>query len=304
MSANGNSRGAGPWLALAFACALAAGAACAQRSEPEPPAIREVRQAEAELGFDPTRNFRQHGERRAYFLCYATGRLEIPDDYDGLRSDLSREPGCRFDPQKLDVFAYPAEAMAGREAPVTQSLAAAEPARRDFVVAHEDFHEQKGVRKLSPSLKEAVSMLAGFLTAAEAARLRGEEAAAGQALAEADRFLEKAKQVNAAHERLRALYAAHARGETSEADALARKAEVFADLEHACATAPGTGPRAFHPCPAVLNNAGLAFDVTYTREYPRVHALFEQSGRDPKAAIEALQDLAEPRRGGGDSVGQ
>jgi hypothetical protein len=78
---------------------------------------------------------------------------------------------------------------------------------------------------------------------------------------------------------------------------LARKAEVFAELERQCGVQPGTGPRAFHPCPAVMNNAGLAFDVTYTREYPRVHEIFEQKGRDPKAAIEALQELADPSSG-------
>src|SRR5690606_7224198 len=109
---------------------LALGAGCSQRRAAEPAAIREVRRAEADLGFKPTRNFHAEGGRQAYFLCYAAGRLELPSDYEGLRSALSRTPGCRFDAAKLDVFVYPAEAMAGREAPVTEALAAAEPARR------------------------------------------------------------------------------------------------------------------------------------------------------------------------------
>ncbi|MCB1021472.1 MAG: aminopeptidase [Acidobacteria bacterium] len=268
-------------------------AACAQRKAPEPLAVQTVRRAETQLGYEPTRNFHREGGRHAYFLCYATGPLELPADYGGLRSKLSREPGCRFDSAKLDVFVYPAEAMAGREAPVTDALASAQPARRDFVVAHEDFHEQQGVRQLEPALKEAVSMLAGLLTAAEAASLRDDREERDRTIAEADLFLQKAQRINAAHRELRALYDAYARGEVSQSEALARKQEAFARLQAECDQQGAPRPRAFHPCPAVMNNAGLAFDATYTREYPRVHALFEANGRDPKRTIEALRRLAE-----------
>jgi hypothetical protein len=164
-------------------------------------------------------------------------------------------------------------------------------------VAHEDFHEQQGVRELSPALKEAVSMLAGFLAAAEAARLRGDEAEAVQAVREADLFLEKAERINAAHARLAEVYSAYARREIGEGDALARKKAIFGELEASCSANIADGPRAFHLCPAALNNAGLAFDATYTREYPRVHAIFEGAGRDPAAAIEALKALARPDKG-------
>ncbi|MEZ5361849.1 MAG: aminopeptidase [Bryobacterales bacterium] len=205
---------------------------------------------------------------------------------------LSRKPGCRFDTAKLDVFVYPAEAMAGRDAPVTDALAAAEPTRRDFVVAHEDFHEQQGVRQLEPALKEAVFMLAGLLTAAEAASLRDDLEERDRAITEADLFLDKAHRVNAAHRELRALYDAYARGEISATEALAGKREAFARLREQCDQQGAPRPQAFHPCPAAMNNAGLAFDATYTREYPRVHALFEANGRDPKRTIEALRRLA------------
>jgi hypothetical protein len=279
----------------ALICLSALGFSCAQRRTPEPlPAVREVRQAEAGLGFDPTGNFHREGGRKAFYLCYATGRLELPDDYTGLKVDQGRDGSCKFDLARLDVFVYPAEALAGRETPVTGALAAAEPARRDFVVAHEDFHEQQGVRELSAPLKEAVSMLAGFLTAAGAAELRGDAAGAEQALRETDLFLEKARRMNAAHARLREVYAAYLRKEIPAAQALARKQEIFDGLAHDCGAETAEPPRAFHPCPAALNNAGLAFDVTYTREYPRVHAIFEEAGRDPKAAIEALKTLAQP----------
>lgn len=276
-------------LTIALLAALLAG--CARRVGPAPDIVREVRQAEAALGYEPTRNFHRAGGRRAYYLCYATGRFELPEDYRGLRMDSGRNGACRFDPRKLDVLRYPAEALAGRAAPVTESLAEAEAQRRDFVVAHEDFHEQPGVRALEPALKEAASTLAGFLTAAEAARLRGDAEAAGRALREADLFRAKARRINAVHTELRKLYAEHARGERSAAETLAAKTAAFKRLRAAC-SGLAESPRAFHPCPAALNNAGLAFDVTYTREYPRVHAVFEDSGRDAAATIAALRVLA------------
>lgn len=276
-------------LAIAALAALLAG--CARRAGPDPAAVRPVRQAEAALGYEPTRNFHRAGGRQAYYLCYAAGRFELPADYRGLRMDSGRSGACRFDPRKLDVLRYPAEALAGRAAPVTRSLAAAQTQRRDFVVAHEDFHEQPGVRALEPALKEAASTLAGLLTSAEAARLRDDAEAADRALRETDLFLAKARRINAVHAELRKLYAHHARGELSAAETLAAKAAAFDSLRRSCAAEAET-PRAFHPCPAALNNAGLAFDATYTREYPRVHAIFEESGRDVAATIAALRALA------------
>ncbi len=232
------------------------------------------------------------GRRQAYYLCYATGPLELPDDYDGLASDEGRNSGCKFDATELDVFVYPAEALARRRAPVTGSLAVAEPTRRDFVVAHEDFHEQDDVRRMRPALKEAVSMLAGFLAAAEAARLRQDRVGEEQALREADLFLRKAEEINAMHSRLSDLYREARRGEVSEQQALERKAETFERLGQQCRAADSQ-PQTFHLCPGALNNAGLAFDFTYTREYPRVHAIWEQEGRDPRRTIMRLRSLAD-----------
>lgn len=49
---------------------------------------------------------------------------------------------------------------------------------------------------------------------------------------------------------------------------------------------------AYNPCPAVLNNAGLAFDSTYTRPYPLIFELLPAAGWDRQAAVRVLlEDL-------------
>ena len=278
-------------LAVAAALLAALAAGCASRHATAPPAsLSEVRQAEADLGFEPTKNFHRHGRRDAYWLCYAAEKLDLPDDYSGLLRREGRGRGCPFDPRRYDVFVYPAEALAGREAPVTETLAAAEPARRDFVVAHEDFHDQPGVRELPATTKEAASMLAGLLAAAEAARAREGETAYRAALAEAEVFLAKSRLVNEARVRLRALYAQHRAGALEREAALQAKQALLDELARDC-RALEPRPRAFDACPAVLNNAGVAFDATYTLDYPRMFEIYEQANRDAAAAIAALREL-------------
>lgn len=264
---------------------------CAARQPPQAD-LSAVRAAEQALNYEPTANFERHGGRANYRICYWTGPFELPDDYTGLDY---REGRCPSRSAGQDVLLYEPEALAGRETPVTGALAAADPQRRAFVTAHEDFHEQRGVRELEPALKEAYSTLAGLLTAAEAARIEHGDGSdeARAALAEAELFRRKSRIVNAAHARLRAVYARFDSGALSRREALAEKAAAFAELEAAC-TAVDPKPRAFAMCPAALNNAGLAFDATYTRRFDEAWALYEAAGRDAAATVARLRVAAAP----------
>lgn len=262
---------------------------CAARQQPRAD-LAAVRAAEKSLAYEPTANFERHGSRVSYRVCYWTGPFELPEDYTGLEY---REGRCPSRSAGRDVFLYEPEALAGRETPVTEALAEADPQRQAFVTAHEDFHEQPGVRELEPAMKEAYSTLAGLLTAAEAARLEHGDGSteARDALAEAELFERKSRIVNRAHARLRALYARLDRGALSRREALGEKAAVFAELEAACA-AVEPKPRAFAVCPAALNNAGLAFDATYTRRFDEAWELYESTGRDVAATVARLREAA------------
>jgi hypothetical protein len=47
----------------------------------------------------------------------------------------------------------------------------------------------------------------------------------------------------------------------------------------------------FNKCPAAMNNAGLAFDNTYTRQYPAMVDRYQRAGANTKATILDLRRL-------------
>jgi hypothetical protein len=252
--------------------------------------IPELKELQRKLGFEPTRNFERRADgQRAFSRCYYTGTLELPDSYDRLGL---RQGECEVDERKYDVFYYPAEAVANGSAPVTESLAQAPLERVLVVVPHEDFHESRAARRAPAPLDEAAATLAGFLTAAEFARRQyGESSETYQKLArEPDLFLRKAEIVNRYHGRLRKLYAAVRAGKVKPATALVEKTRAFIEAQRECeAILPE--PAAFNRCFSANNNAGLAFDFTYTREYPRFFRLYEAQGRQVAPTLGALRRL-------------
>lgn len=269
----------------------------ASGAEPRSPQeiINGLKEFQRSLGIPETGNFQGRSEaREAHFRCYYTGKLELPQSYNDLRFKDGTASGCALDEEKYDVFFYPVEAVADGAATVTAALAEAPEERQAVVVAHEDFHEM--LHRLPEHLAEAAATLAGFVTAAEFARkTAGESSDLHRALAgEAELFLRKASVVNPFHQRLREVYERARRGELNANEALALKAEVFGELEREC-TAVAPEPRTFNRCPAALNNAGLAFDYTYTKHYPLFHELFDAVGRDVRRWVDAILTLASRR---------
>lgn len=252
--------------------------------------VSEMKELQESLGFPRTGNFKKHsGSVKAYYRCYYTGKLELPASYDEL--DLRQgEDACTLDPAKYDIFFYPMEAVASGKAPVTSSLAAASVERLLVVVPHEDFHQHQQVRDAPAADGEAAATLAGFLTAAEFARTKfGEDSQVYRRLAaEPEIFLRKAEIVNRYYGELAGLYARVAERKVSKAAALERKGEVFARLEREC-KAIQPDPASFNKCPGAFNNAGLAFDRTYTASYAAAYEVLLANHRDARATIAALQ---------------
>ncbi len=190
------------------------------------------------------------------------------------------------------MFPYALEAAATGRSPVTPALENAALARILMVVPHEDFHNQPEMRNAPPEAAEAAATLVGFLTAAAFARERfGPDAPVSQQLHdEARLFSEKSAVVNGYYDEVAALYASYDAGETPREMALTRKREVFERLREACA-AIEPAPASFTRCPAVLNNAGLAFDRTYTREYPALFDLETSLGVDLGSTVARFRRL-------------
>jgi hypothetical protein len=252
--------------------------------------ISEIQEFQQTLGVERTGNFRRYsGRQRAVYRCYFTGQLELPESYEALRLIESDEPSCAVDENAYDVFFYPAEVVAGGS-PVSPALADAALERVLVVVPHEDFHDQREAKEAAPDIAEAAATLIGFLTASDFARAKyGEASATFQRLdREAEIFLAKSGIVNAHYERLAGVYEAFRSGGLTRDEALARKAESFATLADEC-VAHEAPPTSFNGCPAAMNNAGLAFDRTYTRYYPAWFELYVALDRDTGATIGAFK---------------
>ncbi len=280
---------------------IALGLACGSGSTAEPASpsgsttpkdlLNALKHVEKKLGFENTKNFRTHSDQSvADYRCYYTGKLELPESYEGLKLATGTKDGCTLDGAKFDVFFYPIEAVGSGKTPVTSSLEHDSTERLLVVVPHEDFHSSERLDKLPATLNEAASTLIGFITAGEAAR---EKFGAGSEvcqnlLREPELFLQKSAIVNRYHATVGQLYASVQSGALSEPEALAQKEEIFEELGQAC-QAISPDPHSFNKCPAAKNNAGLAFDETYTEYYPMMYELYVAKGRDLNATVSAIK---------------
>ncbi len=252
--------------------------------------IAELQEFQQELGVERTGNFRRFSDAQdAVYRCYFTGRVELPASYEALEMIETDDPSCPVDENVYDVFFYPIEAVASGSSPVSPALAEALLERALVVVAHEDFHNQREARQASFDIAEAAATLAGFLIARDFTRIKyGEESETFQRLdREAELFLIKARIVNTYYQRLDGVYDAHAAGALTLDEALDRKAAFYAELESECgASEPAVS---FNNCPAAMNNAGLAFDRTYTRHYSTWFELHEVLGRNTGTTVAAFR---------------
>jgi hypothetical protein len=255
--------------------------------------IADVKDFAVSLGGHTTGNFLTHSDRRTSDTrCYFTGKLQLPEFYNALQMVREDEERCVARSGEHDVFFYPVEAVASGQESITVSLADAPAERLLVVVPHEDFHNQREAAKAPTEVAEAAATLVGFLTAGGFASGRyGADSMTARILArDADLFLRKSFVVNTYYEKVSALYGQFRSGALTSAQALERKAELFAELQQSCSEiAPD--PVSFNKCPAAINNAGLAFDRTYTRHYPLLHDLYTRLGSDPSALIPALKHL-------------
>lgn len=293
---------------ITAACALvAAGVGCAGKPRPVvTPApsstaqpfvavevIAEVKDFAVALGGHATENFTRTSDRHASDnRCYFTGKLQLPAFYSTLRMVREDEERCVARSGEHDVFFYPVQAVASGEETITVSLAEATTERLLVVVPHEDFHNQRETRKAPTEVAEAAATLVGFLTASGFARDRfGPESATAQTLArDVELFLQKSFLVNRYYDKVSGLYREFESGSLTSAQALEGKAVLFAELQRSCAEiAPD--PVSFNKCPAAMNNAGLAFDRTYTAHYPMLHELYTLLGGDTPALVAALKRL-------------
>ena len=285
--------------------ALAAAAGCAPKSRVNvtpsiaPPQlvgvelIGEIKDFAESLGGHRTDNFLSLSDQQAADnRCYFTGKLQLPEFYNTLR--MVREDGdrCAARSGEYDVFFYPVQAVASGEERITVSLVEAPTERVLVVVPHEDFHNQREARGAPTEVAEAAATIVGFLTARDFAQARFGAASPTSHMLErdVDLFLRKSAIVNEYYGKVRALYDSFRGGALTAEETLAKKSELFTELQRTCAEI-SPEPVSFNKCPAAMNNAGLAFDRTYTRHYPMIHDLYKLLGGDTATLVATLKRL-------------
>jgi len=262
-------------------------------ADPDRDVIKGMKELEQTLGFERTGNFLARSEKiAAYYRCYYTGKLDLPASYDELQLKQVSKPECPVDPDKYDVFFYPIEAVANGKSPVTASLEQSTLERMLVVVPHEDFHEQKEGHKLPASFTEAASTLVGFLTAGEFARERfGVDSEVYRNLSrEAELFDRKAELINRFYPEVSGLYSDIRSGQVTREAGLAAKQNFFLRMEEECRSIT-PDPVSFNKFLSAANNAGLAFDYTYTKYYPLFYELFVAQGKEARPTIEAVKRI-------------
>jgi hypothetical protein len=294
------------WLGRHLVCVLVLGtlASCAGRNRSSSGAASPATERQRQIarlqefahdkGFPETGNFRKAApDKHAYYLCYYTGPWELPLDYHGLRYRERDQRGCGLSETKFDVYFHRVESVAGEDAPVTQALEDASPERALMVAAHEEAHEDPQLERLPAAFSEAATTLLGMITAAEFALRDGDTATATHLSADARLYARKSRAVNALHAALTTLYAEHRAGKRNRAETAARKHELL--KEHAAACAAFGRGHSINPCLPVSNNAGVAFEHTYTRFYPLLYELYESTGQDLDRFLKALRALGNER---------
>ena len=253
--------------------------------------VQAVKQIENKLGVRRDGTFEVGSNQGAAdYRCYYTGKLELPDDYGGLRLRRGNAQGCGLKSRKYDVFFYALQAAASPKAQLTASLASSSPERILMVVPHEDFHQDPALTGLPDVLTEAAATLVGFLTAREVARAQfGEGSEICRNLSgEAKLFLDKARLVNHSFADAQRLYADYRAKRISKGEVLVEKTHFFEALERQCKSMEPK-PASFNQCLAANNNAGLAFDHTYTLYYPLMYDVAEANSEDLRSTIDALK---------------
>jgi putative aminopeptidase len=273
----------------------ARGASVATPPSPQQDSIQAIKRVERELGFTESANFEHRsGHEDAYYRCYYTGKLNLPDSYEGLRIKDGDENGCELDEEKHDVFFYKIEAVAGIGTPITEALEESSIERLAVVVSHEDFHEDPQVQKLPTRIGEAATTLVGFLVAARFARDEyGADSETYRNLEqEAGLYRRKSEIVNQFHAQIADLFDDARRKRISRTEAESRKEDLYAQMQTRC-EAIQPEPTSFNKCLAANNNAGLAFDMTYTRFYPLLDELHRALESDIKRTISALREAGD-----------
>ena len=250
--------------------------------------IDEIKAFERGLGFAETDNFRTYRpELGAYDYLFFTSSTRLPYSLDdpALVSAVGTRDSVYIDTRKYDAYFYSIPSVAGEGTPLTRSLMQAPLDRFIQVIFHEDWHEQVD---LPMGLEEPSAEIIGYAAAIRFTGNRfGQDSPVYQTLQK--HFANKLRESEVYREyygELEALYAQYHAGKLSELDTLIRKARLLEAMGSELY-------RIWGGRPDQLNNAFIAFQMTYLRYLPLMNEVLAATDYDLTQTIKLFSAMPE-----------
>jgi len=246
--------------------------------------VAEIKAFEKELGFEETDNFKTYSdEMESYDYYFYTPKTTLPYSLDdpSLRYGTGKPESASIDLKEFDVFSYSIEAIAGVKTPITKSLLRAPLSRFIHLIFHEDWHEQiDSPLGIEEPAAEVVSYAAALLFVEEKF---GRDSAVFKTLN--DEFNKKLKEseiYQRYYDELSLLYSQFHSGELSEEETLSRKAKLLQAMGDDLKDLWGGKP-------PQLNNAFIAFQMTYLRHLPLMYQVFSATDYNLRETIDIFR---------------
>ena len=252
--------------------------------------IEEIKEFERELGFAETANFRTYSpEIGAYHYLFYTSSTQLPYSLDdpALIAAIGTRDSVYIDFQKYDAFFYSIPSVAGEGTPVTESLMRAPLHRFIHIIFHEDWQEQID---LPLGLEEPSAEIIGYAAAILFTRSKfGQDSQVHKTLKKhLNNKLRESEVYREYYNKLSALYAQYHEGKLSQLDTFIRKARLLETMGNELHGIWGGRPDQ-------LNNAFIAFQMTYLRHMPLMHEVLRATDSDLGKTIQIF--LAMPEQG-------
>jgi len=250
--------------------------------------VKEIKAFQQKLGFNPTENFASISEsKEAYDYYFYAPVADLPYSLDdpALKFGEGKRENSSLDTRKYDVFYYSIPALAGISTPITKSLLESPLHRFIFIIFHEDWHEQI---KSPLGIEESSGELMGYVPAMLFTEARfGRNSDVYQTLdRELTNKLKEARLFQSYYEELTTLYNDYRAGKISEAETLGRKLQLINALDD---DIYGVWGRRRDQ----LNNAFIAFQMTYFRHLNLMHDVYTASNSDVLETIKVLRGIPE-----------
>lgn len=253
--------------------------------------IEEIKEFERKLGFAETENFKTYRqELEAYHYLFYTPSTKLPYSLDdpALVAAIGTRDSVYLDFQKYDAYFYSIPSVAGEGTPVTESLMQAPLHRFIHIIFHEDWQEQID---LPHGLEEPSAEIIGYTAAMLFTRDKfGQDSSVYRTLKKhLNNRLRESEVYREYYDKLNTLYAQYHEGKLSELDTLIRKARLLETMGNEL-------HRIWGGQPDQLNNAFIAFQMTYLRYLPLMHEVLEATDSDLIKTIQIFLAMPEQEK--------